>query len=299
MKNGQNRTSEILSDLSLIIVAIIWGTGFIATQMAIDANMSSSLIMVMRFIIATIVLYSIYYKKIKKITKMELKNGIIAGVFLFLAFFSQTLGLVYTTPSNNAFLTATNVIMVPFISWKIMSQKPSNKVFIAAFLCLIGISFLTYSFENGLVLNIGDLLTIICAFLFACHISYLGYCSSTMKTEKLTFIQMATAAVMSMVIFLLFDFNTVKVANFKEGILPVIYLGLFSTCVAFFIQTEAQKKTSSTKAAVILSTEALFGSLFSIFLGFEDLTINLVIGGIILLTSILMLETKVKVGGNA
>ncbi|WP_170311580.1 DMT family transporter [Vallitalea okinawensis] len=299
MKNNQNRRSVILSDVSLIIVAIIWGTGFIATQMAIDAKMSSSLIMVMRFFIASIVLYSFYNKKIKKITKLELKNGFIAGAFLFLAFFSQTLGLVYTTPSNNAFLTATNVIMVPFISWKMTSRKPSSKMFIAAFLCLIGISFLTYSFENGLVFNIGDLLTIICAFLFACHISYLGYCSSTMNTEKLTFIQMATATVMSMVIFMLFDFNTIKVANFQEGILPIIYLGLFSTCIAFFIQVAAQKKTSSTKAAVILSTEALFGSLFSIFLGFEDLTINLIIGGIILLTSILILEIKAKVGDSA
>ncbi len=290
---GQKTTqSTIWSDLSLLIVAVIWGSGFMAVQMAIDAKFSPTLILVMRFVVATILLYAVFFRKLRKFTRDELKCGIIAGVLLFLSFYSQTVGLVYTTPSNNAFITATNVVMVPFISWFLMKKRPKPRVFIAAFIGFIGIAVLTFSFAKGLVLNLGDLLSLLCAFLFACHLSYVGYSAKKVETTRLTFLQMAVAAVLAVVTLVAFDLQSIPAADFDAGLLPVIYLGIFCTCVAFFIQIRAQKRTSSTKAAVFLSMEAVFGSLFSVLLGYEGLTANLIIGGVVVIGSILLLEIK-------
>ncbi len=286
------RSKSFISDAMLIVVAIIWGSGFIATKLAIDSNMSSSLIMVLRFMIATLVLTVFFFKKVPGIKADDLKKGAIAGTLLFMAFFAQTLGLEFTTPSNNAFLTSTNVIMVPFITWAIFRKRPPSQMFFSAALSLVGISFLTFSFSSGFTFNIGDILTLICALLFAGHISFLSYCVNHMDTARLTLLQMATAAVLSLLAFIFFDLKSLSSANFGTGLAPVLYLGLFSTCLAFFMQTSAQKNTSSTKAAVILSTEALFGSVFSVILGFEKLTINMVAGGVLLLVAVLLTELK-------
>lgn len=68
------------------------------------------------------------------------------------------------------------------------------------------------------------------------------------------------------------------------------YLGLFSTCLCYFLQTLAQKHTTPAKAGVLLSTEGLFGSVFSVALGMEALTVNLVAGGLIILASVTLME---------
>ena len=77
-----------------------------------------------------------------------------------------------------------------------------------------------------------------------------------------------------------------------KGMAAVAYLGIFSTCLCYFLQTTAQQHVDSAKAAIILATESLFGTIFSVVLGYDKLTFNMVLGGIIILTSIIMTEVK-------
>lgn len=285
---------SLTADLSLLITAVIWGTGFIATQYAIDSNMSTSFILLSRFMIACVVLLLLFFKKIKSMNKKELKIGIGAGILLFLSFYFQTAGLIYTTPSNNAFITAIYVIMVPFITWVIFKKKPKLKFFILPFSTFLGVAILTYSSTNGLSFNKGDALTLLCAFLFALHISYLDVFSKKVDVIKMTFLQMLTASFLSLILFGFADGFTLSNADLSKGILPIIYLGLFSTMLCFLIQTTAQKYTSSTKAALFLSSESLFGALFSVLLKVEPFTINMLIGGGLILSSIFVSEISFK-----
>ena len=103
-------------------------------------------------------------------------------------------------------------------------------------------------------------------------------------------IQLATAAVISAAVLLLADRNALAAADLQSGLPAVIYLGLFSTCLCYFLQTLAQKHTTPAQAGVLLSTEGLFGSVFSVLLGMEALTVNLVTGGLIIMASILLME---------
>lgn len=290
----QKKGKSLLADLSLIIVALIWGSGFIATQYAIDSQMSASMIMALRFSIASLAMVVFFFKSILALTKSDIFRGLPAGILLFLAFFAQTIGLKYTTPSNNAFITSTNVIMVPFITWILLRKAPRLKSFILATVCLQGILLLTWSPGKGIVFNKGDLLTLLCAFLFACHISYLDVASKKVDVRRLTFIQMFTAAILSILTLMVLDPASVHQADFSNGLFPVLYLGLFSTCLCFLIQTAAQKKTTSTKAALFLSTECLFGSFLSVLLGLEPLTGSMILGGSIIMTAIVLSEIDWK-----
>ncbi len=290
----ENKKVQTVSKFLLLLVAIIWGSGFIGSQMALDAQLSSAFIMFVRFAIATLIIGVVFFKDLKKNLKREhLKGGILIGLFLFLAFYVQTVGLKYTTPSNNAFITASNVVMVPFIWWVISKKRPSIKIFVSSFLCLIGIGILSLNFSQGFSFQVGDLLTLLCAFLFACQIVATGILAKQMDTKVVVFLQFAVATVCGFIMFMLTDRNFTAFAS-PKGMAAVIYLGVFSTCLCYFLQTTAQQHVDSSKAAIILATESLFGTIFSVALGYDRLTINMVVGGMIILASIILPELQLS-----
>lgn len=275
----------------LLIVTIIWGSGFTASQAAIDGGLSAAFIMFGRFLVAALTIGLIFCKKLKNWTKKEILMSLTVGLILFFAHFTQTLGLEQTTPSKNAFLTATNVVMVPFLYWILARKQPGVKAFISAVICFAGICILSVDFSQGMVFGAGDLLSLLCALLFALHIAVVGYFVDKMDGIKLAFGQLAGAAIFSTIAFLILD-RDFSVIRPTIGVASVVYLGVFSTGVCFFLQTISQEHVSSTKASLILSLESVFGTMFSILLGYEVLKINMVLGGLMILASIIFVEVQ-------
>ena len=105
----------VFAELSLLVITVIWGLGFPITRIAIDFGFGPSTIMLGRFMIAALLLTIVYFKRLKFIDKKIILFGIITGVFLFLGFYFQTVGNVYTTPSKNGFITQLNIVFVPFL----------------------------------------------------------------------------------------------------------------------------------------------------------------------------------------
>ncbi|TQX72510.1 EamA family transporter, partial [Clostridioides difficile] len=102
---------KYFGEIGLIFIAIIWGSGFVATQFALDGGLTPLQIITLRFFLAAIIMNLLFFKQIRaNMGKKLLKAGGILGIFLFLAFTVQTIGLMYTTPSKNAFITAANVV---------------------------------------------------------------------------------------------------------------------------------------------------------------------------------------------
>lgn len=287
---------KINPDVMLAMVAIIWGTGFIATEYAFDAGMTPAVILVLRFGVAAVMLAVILGKRLTTINKATWLRGSGAGVLLFLGFFFQTIGQSMTTVSNSAFLTAVNVVLVPFIVWALTKHKPKTKVFFTAALTFVGIVVLTVNFEGAVAFNLGDIYVLICAIMFASHIAYTGIAVKNANPVHITFIQMAVATVLSAVSLGLFGAGDVVAMNFTAGLPAVIYLGVFSTCICFFLQTSAQKRTTAAKAGIIMSTESFFGSLFSVVLGMEPLSLKIVVGGAIILTAVILTEVDIRPG---
>ena len=92
------------------------------------------------------------------------------GIALFAGFALQIIGLQYTTPSKNAFLTALNVVIVPFIAFIILKKKVGMKGIIGAIMSVIGVALL--SLNGNLTLSLGDGLTLLCAVGFAFQIFF-------------------------------------------------------------------------------------------------------------------------------
>ncbi len=286
MKQVDKRKS-ILADMSLLLVAIVWGGGFVAVKDALN-TIAPFYIVAIRFIIATLLLCIVFWKKIKIITKKDIKAGFIVGIFLFGGFATQTVGLQYTTPGKQAFLTATYVVIVPFLSWVINQKRPDGYSIIAAFITLIGIGML--SLENSLNIGLGDSLTLLCAVLFAAQIVAISFFTSDIDPVVLTIIQLAVCALFSTAVAVIFE--PVPREMGIQGIMSILYLGLFSTMLALIIQNVAQKYTTETHAAIILSLESLFGCLLSVILLGELFTSKMILGSIFIFIAVITSETK-------
>lgn len=281
--------------LALLAVAIIWGSGFIATEVLIDAKWSTSQMMATRFALASFIMLVVIGRKIKESTKKEIISGSIAGLILFAAFYSQTFGQsAGASVSFAAFFTATNVVMVPFISWAINGDKPSINTILIAILALAGVAVL--SIEGGsFSLGFGDLIILLGSFFFALHISFLEKAGGGTDALRVNFYQITTAAVLSIIV-MLFDAQTLPGFDFKKGIWAAIYLGAFSTCLCYMLQTKAQQYVSASYAGVILALEGFFGSMFSVILGLEKLTMTLVIGGLMIILATVLMSFKSEPG---
>ena len=210
----------LVSDLMLASVALIWGLGFPVTQMAIDANLSSGLIVALRFLIAALVMGIIFRKEVRTITARDALLGCVAGLILGMAFLLQVMGQSMTTPSNSAFLTSLNVIIVPFLSWAFFHQRPTRKMLLVALGCLVGALVLTITPGQGLQLGFGDLLVLCCAVAFSLHISYLGWVAGRIDVKKLTFLQMLTAGCLGSIYTLVFELPQIAEADFAAGWAP-------------------------------------------------------------------------------
>ena len=290
-------TAKRLAPFMLLVVTIIWGSGFVASQAAIDGGYSASFIMFGRFTVAALVVKLVFFSKLRRFTRRELILSGISGVLLFLSFLVQTVGLKYTTPSKNAFLTATNVVMVPFIYWAVTRKAPGIRAVFSAVICFIGVSILSVDFSEGLSFGAGDLLSLICAFLFALHMVVIDRFTQEMDAVRLTFGQLAGAALSALLLCFcrfpqtLADLNTLSLSGAaRTGWLAILYLGIFSTCLCYFLQTTAQQYVTASKAALILCMESVFGTLFSLLFGYDSLKWTMVVGGIMILGSIVLAE---------
>jgi len=220
----KNKFKKNISDISLFFVAIVWGGGFVIIKDTLS-TVTPMLLIALRFIIASIVMYLIFYKKIGKISKQDMKKGSVVGIVLYLAFATQTYGLQFTTASKQGFLTAVYVAIVPFLYWIIYRKRPKIKVFVGSFLTIIGIGLI--SLHGGLDINIGDSLTLICALFFAMHIISVEYFAKDMDVYKLAFIQIAVAAIFSTVSAILTEPITLELTN--RAWYSIMFLAVFST----------------------------------------------------------------------
>lgn len=288
------KLSKLQANLLLLFTAIIWGASYIVVKQATNAQMPAGLINAFRGLIFASLAYLFFHKTINKMSRLDFRIGLMAGLINFVGYQIQTIGLKYTTPSNNAFLTAIYVVLVPFVVWVMFHHKPELKSYPAIALCILGMMFLTNIFEVGFQLQIGDLLTIISSFFYALQIVYFGYTATDSSPWIVAFMLGATQGIAGLIWSLLFERSSYASINWSAAIGPVIILGIFASFGAQTMQIVGQKFTDPTPAGLILMTESMFGSFFSVLFGFESFTEHLLIGGVLIVVAILIMQLNLR-----
>lgn len=201
--------------------------------------------MFFRFWIGALCLGALVHKKLRQINRRLLLCGALCGTLLFFSFFILTLGLEFTTPANSAFLSASSVMLVPFISWIMLKIRPERKVFIGCFLCLLGVAVLSLQLGSGIYFTMGDSLTLLSAVFFSFYTCTVAKVSGGLDASLFTFVQLLATAIWSTITLPISgaDFSVIGQNWLSFG--AVVFLGLFNTGLCYLIQMVAQKSLAA------------------------------------------------------
>lgn len=281
----KNKFGELL----LLLTAIFWGLGYIGVDVLVAKGMSSTTIIFTRFLIAAIVLIIIFYKKVK-VNKEAIVGSMITGIVLFLAFMFQTIAINYTTITNISFLTSVNIVFVPILSFILLGKKIKVQHILSIILTLIGIWILTGGMSQ---INKGDILTLICAFFFGMHMVMIAYYSKTVEIYTLAIGQMLVTSLLGFLAALIYNVPIVDEVN-NTSLLILLFVGLVPSALCFLFQNIGLKQMDESKGSIILSTEALWGVLFSVLLLGEKVTVFVLIGGLLMFLAVFIDEINFK-----
>lgn len=285
----KNKLQEYKADFLLLSVAITWGITFLMVKEAIQ-TVPVYAFLFFRFSLASFLMFFITYKYLKNFKLDDLFAGIILGTILFSGFATQTFGLSHTDTSIVAFITGLNVICVPFFAYFFFKEKIRKNILLASLIAVIGLYLLTMS--GHLSFSKGEVLSLICAFLFALHIIFTGKFSKKNDVFLIVFFQFTTVAILSLIFSLLLEDKTFNLNYDFVFIKALIVTAIFATVFAFLVQTYMQQFTTATKTAIIFTMEPVSAAIYGYFVGNEILTYPQILGSCLIILSTLLAEIK-------
>lgn len=199
--------------------------------------------------------------------------------------------MIYTTASNSAFITGTNIVLLPFVQILIIKSKPKFENIIGIVIVIIGLYFLA-NIQNAQI-NTGDLLTVICAVSFAFYIVLLDKFSMKIDTNALIFGQFVITAFLSFLSVIFLEdifFGDVKFTLNLELIGSLIFNSLFNTFMGLFLSTKYQQYTSPVRAGLIYNMEQIFAVISAYIILNEIMTHSQIAGAIIMFAGVLISE---------
>jgi drug/metabolite transporter (DMT)-like permease len=278
-------TTRTRAELFLLSITLIWGSTFVTSKYLLD-TISPLIYIGVRFSVATLVFALLFPRKVFHAPRGSWIKGGILGVLLFAGFASQTIGLQYTGASKSAFITGMMVVFTPLCQLLIERRAPKIGNVIGILMVTAGLYFLTS--PRGSEFNLGDGLNVICALTFGFYIVYLDVFSKEHDAVHLTMAQFVTCTVLGLVSAPLCE--TVRFAPSAGGVAALVYLIVFATIIALFVQNTYQKDTTPTRSAVIFSIEPVLAAGFAYVLLGEVLGVLGMLGGAMIVGGVLVSE---------
>lgn len=288
-----------VADLSLLIVAMMWGCTFLIVQHAVRV-LPPLAFNGIRFLGAAILLaliITIFYRSgWRNISGKMLLHSCLLGLFLFMGYAFQTVGLLYTTTSNTGFITGLSVVFVPFLALLLLKHPISRFTWLSALLAAVGLYLLAFA-GSAFSLNKGDFLIFLCAIAFALHVAYTGVFAPRYSALPLAAMQMAVVGLLSFIASLVFEDLGPIHQTFDKLLQPQVMWALLvsigpTSAFAFWIQTVCQKYTSPSRVAVIFAMEPVFAALTGVGFGGEVLGVAAGLGCICIFTGMILAELK-------
>ena len=284
------RRPATLGKLLILLATIIWGSSFVVLKNTLD-TIPTEFLLGFRFFLAAVLLSAVFYQMWREFNLSYLRRGLLLGLLLFGAYYSQTLGLTDTTPGKNAFLTATYCAIVPFLYWAVDKLRPDRYNISAALLCLLGIGMVAIT--SGFSMRLGDSLTLVGAMFYAAHIVALAKFTRGHNPLLLTTVQFFTCGIINWILQLFVVKQPVPELT-AANISALLYLTIFCSAIALSFQSFGQKYTEPATAAILLSLESVFGVLFSIMFYHEAITLRMFCGFGLIFLAVIISETKLS-----
>ncbi|MHB9089937.1 MAG: DMT family transporter, partial [Chloroflexota bacterium] len=228
--------------------------------------------------------------RLRRAKRQEILAGCVIAFFLYAGFLTQTLGLQSTPASVTAFITGICTVLTPIIAFFVLRERPARNVIAGVALAAIGLGLLTL--KDDLSLSQGDVLVLVAALCFALQIVMVGRYAPRMDTVMLSVVQIGAVALAAWPLALATE--TPNLAVPSAVWVNVAFLGVIGTGLVFFIQTVAQRFTSSTHAALIFTMEPVFAAFFAYLWLEETIGGRAFAGAALILAGMLVAELRRK-----
>jgi len=275
-----SKAKSMRGALFLLAVTLFWSTTFSFTKEVLTSISPIEYIGV-RFFLAALPLC--IYNAIKGFKRNSLGPGVVLGVTFFMAIWLQSLGIEHTTASNAAFVTGLNVIIVCVAEAIIYRRRPSYLLLLAIIFSVMGL-YLMSSFEV-LTMGKGDLLVLLSSFFWAAQILLIDQFSKNYDGLSLSFLQILVVGIIGLALALA-QTKFVNIVSSTFQVLPqILYLAFVCSTLALTLQIIGQKYATPTLAALIFLLEPVFAAVFARIILAEVISLNQIIGAILLLIS--------------
>ncbi len=272
---------RLLYTLILLGVTAVWGWTFVVVQDAISAY-GVLPFLAARFALAAVAMIPF---TLSRITRRTLLAGAGIGFVLAMGYLFQTLGLLYTTPTNSGLITGLFVVFAPLADRMLFGVRISRQIIIAVFLSLLGMVLLTGGNPNGV--NGGDILTLVCAAALGLHIALLSRYASGHDALGLASVQMLSIAVLFTILWPFFGSFSLPP---RAVWVALVVTGLLASAGAFWAQTFVQQRIPASRAAIILTMEPVFAAIFGYWLAGDRLDAVQILGAALILSALVLGE---------
>ncbi|MCL2512453.1 MAG: DMT family transporter [Oscillospiraceae bacterium] len=303
--------TAIKSNLMLVTAALIWGFAFTAQSLGMEHVGPMTFTAARSALGAAALLPYIFIKKYRASAKQcrrqnktmvgalpskkMLLAGFSCGTVLFVAVSLQQYGLKYTTVGNSGFLTALYVIIVPILGI-FLGRKAGLNVWIGVAAAFFGVYLLSLS--DGLTsVNIGDVLSLLCAFCFSVHILLIDKFAPEVDNIKLSSLQFAVTAVYACIAMFIFEKPAFQALS--AAWLPIAYTGVLSSGVAYTLQIISQKNTHPVVASLLCSLESVFALLGGVLILKQKPASIELAGCALVFAAIIVAQIPIKKNNNA
>ncbi len=294
---------QLRGSAMLLLCAIIWGLAFSAQDMAAE-HVPVFTVGAVRSYMATVflALAVLLFDKLEKngrflfsgkrdaLRKRELIGGVACGTALAVASALQQAGITLSGPSKASFITAMYVVLVPVVGALLFRRRTPIYLWISVLIALLGVGLITLGEE--LVPSLGDILLLLCAVCFTAQILLVDRFLPGSDGVRLSMVQFATSALLNTVLALLTE--DISLAAIGRAMLPLLFLGVLSSGCAYTLQILGQRHCPPAPAAILMSTESLFGVLGAAILVGEVLSVREYIGCAVVFSAVILSQLPLE-----
>ena len=277
--------------LILLGCSVIWGSAFVAQSAAMAYGMEPFAFTAVRMLVGALCLMPFIFLRRKTAIPATregkarlIKSGVLIGLAVAVASWLQQIGLQYTTAGKGAFLTALYILLVPIVGAAFFHRRTG----LGTWLCLVigaaGLWFL--SITESFTLEKGDALMVLCALVFTLQILLVDKFAPEYDALTLCCLEFLTAGLLSFLPMALFE--GFGFTNLVPALWCILYCGVFSCGIAYWLQIVGQRHLPPALASFIMSFEAMFGAFFGALILHERMTSRELLGcGLIFLALVL------------
>ena len=292
---------KLFSVIILLIASIIWGLAFSAQKDA--GELGGFTVGAARNLFAVLFLIPILplMDKISKsgrtmikdkrpdFTKAEIIGGIIAGTFMTFATALQQNGISDGTDAGKAgFITALYVVIVPIYAL-FFGKKSPVRVWVSVCIAILG--FYLLSVKSDFTIVPSDFLILLCAFVFGAQIMAIDLFADKCEGIRLSLVQFATGFILNLIFALLTEWP-ISFELVWDNILSLLYLGIFSSGIAYTLQVIGQKNLNPGVASILLSLESVFGAIGGALIFGEVMSPREAIGSAIVFSAVILSQLE-------